>query len=615
MSMPDLAPGAPSRVVDIDVTVLTEDAPMSGWVRFSIAGDLRVPGSGKIIGASSRTVQLAGGKGKIRLPTVSSAVVDDAGDSWVIIVQKSWLSQPYGIRVPAGPTAINLADLPPARPLTKRETAWALTSASLAVQTLPAGQPAGGSVTLEGGTLRFDLRVPQGPQGMPGPGAVAADDAVAAYVQTTSKTRTALDTTYRRGYSPREFGVTGDGSTDDTAAWNAALASVPAGATITCPEGHRYRLTGPVVTQKAVTVEGGEWLAHTTGVMWDVRNDGVTLRDQVWTAVMKDADSSHRGIYARGTTDAPVRGLVLDRIRSSGFGYEPIRLLWCRDVTITDCNVQDFWYAGVMVLSSTHGRIERCTVRNARVSTEVRDAYGIAITDNENTEDARSRDWVVDSCRVEDIRFWEGIDTHSGQNITITNNTILNCRDGVAVLAGNSARTVAPTSCVVTGNTILGGSYGDTGIKFLGVANGSVADGVIGTNVIMGYVFDIRVAYHSNSRTVVLPQTTDATTRNSPPAVQWREWNAVSTVNIENGSGAASVTFPAGMFSVAPLVQATKQEGVGARYIPYVSEVTATGCRVALYDPTQTAQSSTPVKVAIRVTQARSTTAAGNSGA
>ena len=81
MAMPDLAPGAPSRVVTVDATILTEDAPRDGSITFTLEGDLRVPASGKIIAASQKTVRLADGQGEIRLPTIGGAVADDAGDS------------------------------------------------------------------------------------------------------------------------------------------------------------------------------------------------------------------------------------------------------------------------------------------------------------------------------------------------------------------------------------------------------------------------------------------------------------------------------------------------------------------------------------------------------
>jgi hypothetical protein len=64
----------------------------------------------------------------------------------------------------------------------------------------------------------------------------------------------------------------------------------------------------------------------------------------------------------------------------------------------------------------------------------------------------------------------------------------------------------------------------------------------------------------------------------------FREWNALTTVTLSNSPGGSkAVSFPAGMFDVTPLVTATKQAGNGAKAVPYVTNITASGCTVGLY--------------------------------
>lgn len=613
MSIPDLAPAAPSRIVLIDAYPLGEHAPGTGTVTFTLLTDLRVLSTGQIIQASTVNVKLMDGKGQVRLPTRSTAVTDDCGDDWVIIVRKSWTT-PYAIQVPAGTSDLNLGDIAPARPLTRREHLWAITAASVSVENLPSTGVASGTVALSGGALDFRLRIPKGEQGLPGPGAVAADTAVAAYVQSESLTSDALNKVYRRGYAPAEWGVVGDGVVDDGPAWRNLLAAAPDGATIVCPEGDVYRITGTLPVTRPITVQGGKWVHVTqTGNLWDVTASNVALTDQVWEGANQSLDLTHRGAYIHGTTAAPLVGTRLERIDSTGFRGEVVRMLSCNDTTIDRFVCRDYWYAGLMILSCVGGRITRSWTKNALQSTEIRDAYGIAISDSTNTMAGRSRDWVIDNNRVEGVRFHEGIDTHSGDNITITNNTVIDCCTGIAVLPGNASRTVAPTNCIVSGNTVIRGDASDEryGIQFFGVNGGMDATGTVMNNVVMGYTRDLNWWYVNTARTTVMGMTTDASVRMAPPSPQWREWNAVTNINATGGDGKKTVTFPSGMFSQPPLVQATKQTGTNAPYIPWVGAITAESCDVGVYKPGGTADPSLFIPVAIRVSQASMNSAGG----
>ena len=611
VTMPDLAPGAPSRIVWTDATILTEDAPRDGSITYTLEGDLRVPASGKIIAASQKTVPLTDGQHEIRLPTIGGAVADDAGDSWYILVKKSWLSQAYAIRVPAGTGPIALGAIAPAQ-ITPESVSWALSTASVTVKE----GPAAGSVQLQNGNLAFNLTVPRG---LPGPGAVATDTAVGALVQAAdTETSVALATRYQRGYNPRAFGVTGNGTTDDRAAWNALLSAVPAGAVIRCEPGDRYKLSGTVSITKPVTIQGGEWLAAPTGTGLHITSSNVTLDGPSIVSDTAETNTTQRLIYAEGTTSSLLEQVKLRDVKTRGGRYIAIAMTFCRDLEVRNHDIADVQYAGIMVLTGKGGKIFGGTVRNVLMGGTFSNAYGIAVSDSTNNISGRSEDVAVDSNIVIGVPGWEGIDTHSGNGINITNNTIIDCRTGIAVVPGNAARTVAPENVVVTGNRVIRGSGMDdkAGIQMIGIPDTMAVTGVVAGNTIRGYSTDMIVAYHDFTRLIVDTQSTDAGTRMSPHRQQFREWNVLTTVTVTNdGSGTRALTFPSGWFSAVPLVHVTKQQGLASRSTPYATDITATGCTIGLYDPTSTAH-STPVTVtvAVRVTQANPRNGGGTAG-
>ena len=117
MSMPDFAPGVPSRLVTIDAVEFAEDTPKAGTVTFTLPCDLRHAASGTIIASGSRTVQLVDGRAELRIFTDTTGLTSDHisprhGDKWAILVKKSWEGHAYPIRVPAGTGSISLAAIP-----------------------------------------------------------------------------------------------------------------------------------------------------------------------------------------------------------------------------------------------------------------------------------------------------------------------------------------------------------------------------------------------------------------------------------------------------------------------------------------------------------------------
>ena len=415
------------------------------------------------------------------------------------------------------------------------------------------------------------------PDGTPSPGATTGitqaldaynmDSKVASYIAASEPSATSanLDRAYRRGYSPREFGVVGDGIADDTAAWNAALGNAPEGAVLTCPEGDQYRLTGPLNISNSVTIEGGEFLPHSEGKCLNITASDVTIRGSKFTSPSAaDPLESHKIIAAVGTSSAPLRRITVENVAIDKSRYHGVWLEWCEDVKVRDCQITNFQYGAVMLISVTRGEVSGCIIRNALQEGTLVNSYGITATDLVNTSAGRSKDILITRNIIDNVPKWEGIDTHGGERITIADNIITRCRYGVAAVAGNSSRVTAPKDVVVSGNTIdsLGIESPTSAIKLYGLTGGPQASAMIGPNAIRGgYVLDVEAKYFEEPSTTIQAQASTAPNVYANHPAPFRQWNAVTSIYRNGSSVTRTVTFPSGVFTRPPMVFLTEQPG------------------------------------------------------
>lgn len=130
-----------------------------------------------------------------------------------------------------------------------------------------------------------------------------------------------------------DFGATGNGTTDDTAAINAAISSAKDGDIVEFPGTlNAYRLTGPINVNKRIKLAGGgSKLKSTAGNAIDVTAEG-----------------------------AMVEGLVLEGSRIPG--QKAVRL-GARHASVTDCEIT-LYDTGIEVWGGTWHRIEKVRLRN-----------------------------------------------------------------------------------------------------------------------------------------------------------------------------------------------------------------------------------------------------------
>ena len=158
------------------------------------------------------------------------------------------------------------------------------------------------------------------------------------------------------------------------------------------------------------------------------------------------------GIYALGSAGAPLRGLTIRDVNIGSFGDDGIYAKYVANLLVSGSAIHDIVYAGVIVISGQTGRIEnnliqRIGVRGAAANSN--NAYGVALTDQGGSA---TSDFAVSGNTVEDVPTWHALDTHGGQRISFTNNTIRRSSRAIFITISPSNRA---TDVLVSGNHLL----------------------------------------------------------------------------------------------------------------------------------------------------------------
>lgn len=304
------------------------------------------------------------------------------------------------------------------------------------------------------GSVADYLAAITGEPGKEGPygGTSVTDPQVASYVAAETETRAALDRSYRRGISVTEFGALGDGMADDTAAFNAALAS---GQAVYVPAGD-YRVSGAVATgpvdlhlahgatlihdgeQSCLHVQGSEqtpvsltsdvgtggtritapghglaagdwirlaseriWDAHSTGIrhgelmeVASVDGDVITTVTAVAGGPYTVADSARVSrldlvVGVSITGPGTIRGS-----RTPSRGQTGIRLTLAQNITISEVNTRDIDYRHIALEDVIAARIDGVSQQWAHSSGM---GYGISPTN-------AAQDILITGCTFSDIR-------------------------------------------------------------------------------------------------------------------------------------------------------------------------------------------------------------------
>jgi hypothetical protein len=274
----------------------------------------------------------------------------------------------------------------------------------------------------------------------------------------------------------------------------------------------------------------------------DVTISGMTLRGPGYAS-----DASHMAIELLGSgVDGYLDTITVSGNTLTNWDGDGIYARFLDGFIFSANTISNIWYAGIEAYSVQHGQITGNVISNV-IGTG--NAYGIALTRGYGgglSQNPRSSDVSVSGNVIEDIPNWEGLDTHAGQRITFTNNTIRRVLSPIMVGGSkdseDGAFVFAPLQVTVSGNQIASGVTNGTMAGeaiFFGGAAGSLgsptqlATGSISDNTITGYGLQSNGEYSAIkvANTSGLTVTANAILDASPTGIQVYDDNYNFTVS------------------------------------------------------------------------------------
>jgi hypothetical protein len=259
----------------------------------------------------------------------------------------------------------------------------------------------------------------------------------------------------------RAFGAKGDGVTDDTAAIQRAV-TASANGTLLFPSGYTFLLSDDIDVLNPITItgygstvlQGATNRAAFTINASDVSFYGLRIRGPQYMAY----NAAQFGLnFSASSWAAKISRITVQDCRIDRWGNEGIRLSWVSDFEVLNCTIEQVNYAGVLCLSVSDGRIAGNHIEDVPGTPN---AYGITLTRSNNdslTTHPRSQRVSVSGNTIRNIPVWNGIDTHGGADITITNNVVESCLGPIWCVDarnGSNVATFAPQRVVVSNNVI-----------------------------------------------------------------------------------------------------------------------------------------------------------------
>lgn len=278
-------------------------------------------------------------------------------------------------------------------------------------------------------------------------------------------------------YDVHDFGAVGDGVTDDTLAINAAITAAPAGSRVLLRPGHTYLQTGQIVISKPLTLSG-YGAALTTSTLnlvqvyisaSDVRCEGFELAGPGGGDITYDSQAG--GIHVVGPESllaSPDFANTINRISLVDLNIHDLRRCgiyaeYVRDIIVDRCVIERCTFANISFGSVDGGQITGCRIDTCYM-TSLPNSYLIHLTRNKAKpieSFPQTANIRVDRNYCANNPTWEGIDTHAGVNLAVTNNVVVNTFQPIAIVAcpdsadAGAPNIYAPRNVLVQGNTCI----------------------------------------------------------------------------------------------------------------------------------------------------------------
>ena len=282
-----------------------------------------------------------------------------------------------------------------------------------------------------------------------------------------SWTRTFSDGTDTTVYGIEPFNVIGFGATpddgnDDTEAIQAAIDSVESwgGGAIYIPSGTFKISTGLTIDTGGVHLWGGGATETVLGYSGSGGSNGdyiitvdgvsgVSIRDMTITnGPAEDIGTGGPGtggcVLLDEADDVVIRDVLFDECG----GIYGLRLFKAENVKVENCTFSNIAYNAMNVAAQCENvtvrySIFREIVKSATAVPGVANRYffatsggGLYASDTTLTNFVKGL--VIDDCVFDDNPYWEGIDLHGGEQVSITNNRVSKCYIGIHVVVDGS---------------------------------------------------------------------------------------------------------------------------------------------------------------------------------